>query len=380
MQFFSLQQTPIELPRLNAHCSGTAPPTTLVSPLDLTALSTMPPRRRAPAAAAPQPNGNGTAEHPLAIATPPPPASVAEEITSAIWSYPLPMFMTAVCLWSWAWLAALARLPVEVRTPHMIMLALGMAGLAPSFVGLLFVSLAEGDAGFTRLRTQLLTRHNPLLWLAALAAPAVTYLAAAVAARLLEGDEVASGKIGAAALVMDLAARGGPRVVRALPNALGVGMGAAVGWWAFLCPHLMRSGNPPLKTGGLIGLSWAVWALPSHWLEVGEATPGVHGPLIAVLLSCAAVPAAVLITSLYLASRGSLPLTAAAATAWAACAAAFADQLQAPAEPEERLAFAAWVALSANVVCGVGGAVALWRQGEARRAAAKRREAAARRR
>ena len=253
----------------------------------------------------------------------------------------------------------------EDRSPTLRLLATSLAGSGPPIDAAAFVAFTEEQAGFIRItQTQAFAAHSPWLWLATLAPFAAYSLGALASARMYDyggNPEELDSPLGADTQWSVLLDHAAPRLLHIAPHALGIGFSLALGWWAFLTPHILRTGNAPIKTGMLIGLLWGFWALPMHWLDAGEAAPGLHGPMIVALLSYTLVPTAMFVTALYLSSHGSLPLLIAALTVWEASRVAFSDRLQEPYQPTQRLEYAAWTSLAINVILGAPAALVLWR-------------------
>jgi hypothetical protein len=286
------------------------------------------------------------------------------------WHNPGTAFLAVAAAWSWALvyvyasshdrarrIAAAERDGAAAVGPDWdgdVLTSLAAAG--PLMAGAVFLMSLEGEAGLTRvLRTQVAAPHNPALWLATLApwaahgalwaawaaatdaptaaaagttasagsataavrdvllrlaGPPFRKLAAAVAAaRTAAPAAAALLPLGASGLLATAA----PALLAArLPSAAVAVAGAAfaseVGWRAVLLPHLLRTA-PPLRAALVCGCLAAVWALAPAYADAVITPGGRNGLPVAVLNALVQVPLSLVASALYLASRGSVPLT-----------------------------------------------------------------------
>ena len=266
---------------------------------------------------------------------------------------------------------------------------LAMAAVGPLLAGASLLMSLEGDHGIRRVfYTQLLAPHSPLLWLSSLPVTALhaslwagwnvishSYNMDTVNAKLAPLVEAASAltdpsragsalarpvyvlssklALGLADLISAaklpnrwLIPHGSGDVLRRFapsallvrgPSALLASLGPAVvselGWRAVLLPHVLREGAQPLKASLLIGCLSVVWQLGPSYVSIAlSRRAGPLGWLLALLDALTQLPLAVLSTALYMASRGSLPLTVGFRAAVLAAGVVFAGPLspQAP--------------------------------------------------
>lgn len=310
--------------------------------------------------------------------------STAQDGTSGslVWENPALMYMTGACLWSWLWWAAVSRLPESGSRPHPVAtIAVGIAGLGPSIVGVMCTMLAEGEHGVARvLSTQLFARHNVAAWVV----PLVPVLVAVVAAICFPHVPADLGGGGAGVSYVAITRAAGtvvrfvnaPGVARAIAShAVGAGIAQTWGWAGFMLPHLLRDGAPPLRAAALLGFMIALWRTPYLWMHYGAHTGGtLASAALTVLVALSSVPEALLLSAVYLQTNGSL-LVAAGVFAGIEVSNALIDAklVGASVEPADRVAFAAWKLIVTNALLAMPSAVSLWRVGIARAARDRRR-------
>jgi hypothetical protein len=160
---------------------------------------------------------------------------------------------------------------------------------------------------------QVFARHHPALWLIiplAAAPPVTGWLCrvgmttaraqlTSIFALVLSSTGVRAANAAASAGAMRFA-------VRTFSAGVGIAAGHVMGWHGFLTTHLMRS-TTPIRAAFIIGWFAAVWqVMPSYVMYAP-----LHGQtacLIAVFDALEWIPHMAALTSLYLASRGSLLL------------------------------------------------------------------------
>lgn len=203
---------------------------------------------------------------------------------------------------SWAlWLPLLASRQGWIQPSASPYLHL-CGSLGPLAAAVAVTAAAHGRRGLRDLWRRAVAWRGRAGWLAlAVLGPVALFLAAVVAARLLEGAWPDLGRFGAGEEYPTL-----PLALYWLANLLCYGYGEEVGWRGFAQPHL-QARRSPLRAAALVSLIWAGWHLPLFGITAGyrQLRPGeILGWYLALLVG------AFLLAWLYQRSRCSILVVA----------------------------------------------------------------------
>ena len=197
-------------------------------------------------------------------------------------------------LWSPLWLAELGW--VEGERSYLWHFA---GAFGPLLAAVIVAIATEGASGLRRLGSSLIRWQAPLRWWAftLLFSPGL-FLAAAAVMRLVDGEWLDFGQFGSITEYPGVAGWIGLPVW-----ILTFGLGEETGWRGYALPRLQQGGWSAMRATYLVGGLWALWHLPTFSYNYDE-----FGPFIFIGFFIGIMAGAVLLTSLYNSTGGSLLL------------------------------------------------------------------------
>jgi len=177
-----------------------------------------------------------------------------------------------------------------------------LGALGPIVAAFLVTGREGGREAVVRLARRLVRVRGATGWLALAVLGPLALLAGAIQAAQFGGDP----GIGFAGFGRTPEVPDGPLVLAFAVALLTFGYGEEVGWRGFALPRLQR-GRAALSATARLTLLWAVWHVPLFLYRPGYSAMGpaaIAGWLVSLFLG------AVVLTWLWNASRGSLPVVA----------------------------------------------------------------------
>jgi uncharacterized protein len=169
--------------------------------------------------------------------------------------HPLGSFLTLTFLLSWGyWIPLAVGGGAGSHVPGL---------LGPALAALIVSAIVEGPAGPRELGVRMVRWRVPLRWYLAAIGP---LLLGAVTLTVVTWTSSGAVDLGGAARFAGLpeAGWGGVFVLLLVVN----GFGEEVGWRGFAWPRLRRDRSLAVAAGLLV-VPWAVWHLPTFWLDTG---------------------------------------------------------------------------------------------------------------
>lgn len=171
--------------------------------------------------------------------------------------HPLAAFFVLACGFSWAYWVPLALVAPQVS--HFPGL------LGPLLAAVVVTATVDGRGGLRTLLRRAVRWQVPLRWYAAALAPAAAGAVTLVALTAAGRGRPSWPELGTMPGVPDVGLAG-LLVVLLLVN----GYGEEVGWRGFAWPRLRRR-HGLVASSLLLAAPWALWHLPTFWLETGLA-------------------------------------------------------------------------------------------------------------
>ena len=209
--------------------------------------------------------------------------------------HPVATFFFLAFGWTWAIVAAmiLSGVADDISKPSIFFVVGGIiCNVSPSIAAFLITRVCEGKEGVKKLKSAFGIRGGLRLTLIALlTVPVLTALTM---------------------LIANVSVR--PYVFQFVPPMLAMGlvwpvfssMGEEFGWRGFILPKLLARFSP-LKSGILLGLVWALWHVPMHYIAY-RGFGALMLPTIGTIGFINLTLQSVIMTWLFVKSRGSVHL------------------------------------------------------------------------
>jgi uncharacterized protein len=183
------------------------------------------------------------------------PGRLARTPAGVVRRHPIGSHLTLTLLLSWAYWIPLARSGGEgSHVPGL---------LGPAIAAFVVSAIVDGPAGPRDLGARMVRWRIPRVWWLAALAPLLTGALGVAILAVADPDAVTLGSLSSFP--------GLPQVgwVGVFVLALVInGYGEEVGWRGFVWPRL-RQDHSLAASAGLLALPWAIWHVPTFWLETG---------------------------------------------------------------------------------------------------------------